>query len=162
MHSEYDLIERFTGLLIFEVSGREYCLNDAMIASIIKSPFRIKRRNKSHRNKTSSLEVNGTTIPLIDLRNLFDHSKELITDNSRVIIVDSTDQQCGFLVDRINEMIALDSRYISDCIKFRPENELSEDLEGRNYLEGSLEIENRFILLLNINSIITSSNFKQQ
>ena len=162
MHPENDLIESFTGLLIFEVAGREYCLSDAMISSIVKGPFRIKRSNKGRRGNSPSLEVNGNIIPLINLRNLFDHSmiKESITDASRVIIVDCKDQQCGLLVDSIKEMIALDSRYISDCIIFRPRDELHEDLEGRNFLEGSLEIENRCILLLNIDPI-TSIYYKQ-
>lgn len=157
MHQENELIENFTGLLIFEVAGRDYCLNDAIISSIIKSPFSINHYDKQN-GRNSYLEVNNNIIPLISLTNLFDYPKikESTTKDSRVIIIEFRDERYGLLVDRIKEMIALDSRYITDCIKFSPGHELPEDCKGRKFLEGSLEIEDRCVLLLNIDPIVSS------
>ena len=62
MHSAFDLIGSYTGLLIFEVAGIDYCLNDSIVFSTVKPPFEISHGGKANGNEdrrhTSQRQVN--------------------------------------------------------------------------------------------------------
>lgn len=161
MHLVHELIEGYTGLLIFEVAGKNYCLNNAVVAALLKPPYRIYR-DKHFGVDNPVIRVNNKSIPLIYLKNILgsESGYESPGKNTRVIIVEKQDKQVALLVDRITEFIALDSKYITDCIKLTSKTELPEENIGLEYLEGSLEIENRCILMLNIASVMEDVHLK--
>ncbi len=158
MHSAFDLIGSYTGLLIFEVAGIDYCLNDSIVFSTVKPPFEISRCGKGSGNEDRVIKVNERLIPLIDLKTILNPKLKSTktTRSSRVIIIENENEEFGFLVDKIKEIMALDSKYIFNCIKLLPDTEPTKTYEGNNYTKGSLEIDNRCILLLDAKQIISS------
>lgn len=158
MHPDYELIENFTGLLVFEVAGREYCINDAIVISTVRPPFDLSLSGRQKKKDNHHFNVNNRTIPLIYLKKILnpEESGGIIGRDSRIIIIEKNDEQYGLLVDRIKEFIALDTKYISTCIKFNPEIDMPAGYEGHKYLEGSLEIDNRCILLINVKPLLNS------
>lgn len=151
MHPLYNVLKNFTGLLIFEISGRDYCLDYSIVASTLKPPFNIIIGDGPG---YSRIIFKNIVIPLINLEYIFNQKKPgKINKNSRVIIIEYNDELYGLLVGCIKEIFALDSKYINTSIKFNPEINIRPHNGHSDYINGSLEIENRNLLLLNIERI---------
>ena len=136
-----------TNLLVFEISHVEYCLSNRIQYSIVK-PDNIFQLGAIKRSKYSLLRIDDKSIPLIDLKKFLTDEKQRINNNSRIIIIEHQDLQFGFLVERINEIIALYSRFVTTSLKFIPKL-------NDGYLEGIIEFEDRKLKLLNIEKIVT-------
>ena len=156
MHSSKFLIERLTGLLIFEVDGKDYCVDYADVVSTLIPPLEPSLYSRPEGTNNYLLSFNKKNIPLICLKKFLSSNTEerLELRSARVIIIEDKDEQYGLLVDKIKEIIALDSKYIADKIKFNPVVYLPGDLEEYKFLEGSIEIDKRCLLLLNTNLVV--------
>jgi len=93
------------------------------------------------------INLRGGIIPIIDLR------KRLMlpasnTDNTRIIVVDVEDHSVGIIVDYVTEVLHLSSDNID-----APPPSLVIDAA---YLEGIGKIDNRLVMLLKIDKILTS------
>ncbi len=155
MHPLYNILENYSGLLIFEVSGRDYCLDYSIVSSTLKPPFDITIGDGPG---YSRILFKNTHIPLINLDGILNQKKPgKINKDSRVIIIEYYDELYGLLVGKIKEIFALDPKYITTSIKFNPEAKIRMHNGHHEYINGSLEIENRNLLLLNIGKI-TESN----
>ena len=161
MHSALDLIGGYSGLLIFEVAGKDYCLNDSFIFSTVKPPFEISRFGMGRGSDDQVIKVKDRFIPLIDLKKLLSPTSEsnLTTIYSRVIVIEIENEEYGLLVDTIKELLALDSKYILDSINLLPLRESQNVTDGQNFIKGSLEIENKSVLLLDPKQIISRVTF---
>jgi purine-binding chemotaxis protein CheW len=93
------------------------------------------------------ITVRGEVIPLLDLRKRFGiHSSDM---RELIIIVRYDDEKIGLLVDEINEILALNPEEIT-----APPS-LFKGLK-KKYLTGLGKKEDRIIILLNIDSLLTS------
>jgi chemotaxis signal transduction protein len=140
-------VENFTGLLTFTISNVGYFLDNSIISSIIK-PDNISLPGITETSKYSLLHVGNKSIPLIDLKKKFEGKEQKLDLNSRVIIIEYMNAQFGLLVEKVNEIIALDSESLKKYGEFI--------LKGNSpdYIEGILQFENRELLLPNIEMII--------
>jgi len=145
------LTEDCRSLLIFEISDVEYCLSNTILSSIAK-PDNIFRLRASERSKYSLLRIGNKSIPLIDLKKVLNDKKQHIDENSRVLIIEYKEILFGFLVERIKEIIALDSKFMTTSLQFIPELKI-------RYIEGTIEFEDRKLMFLNIEKIITDTGF---
>ncbi|MCH7724704.1 MAG: chemotaxis protein CheW [Bacteroidetes bacterium] len=145
------LTEDCTSLLIFEISDVEYCLSNTILSSIAKSD-NIYQLRTTERSKYSLLRIGNKSIPLIDLKKVLNDKKQHIDENSRVLIIEYKEIQFGLLVERIKEIIALDSKFVTTSLQFIPELKV-------RYIEGTIEFEDRKLLFLNIEKIITDIGF---
>jgi len=147
-------IENFTGLIIFEISGSDYCLNNMIVSSILKPPFKLNTGNTPVKSKFSYLHGENSAIPLIDMEKIFTSAEHRINSSSRIIVVDYNDEQFGLLVGRIKEIVALDSKFITTSIQFNPKPEIPNGGSGICYVDGTLEFEGRKLMLPNLEKII--------
>jgi len=145
------LTEDCTSLLIFEISDVEYCLSNTILSCIDK-PTNIFQLRATERSKYSLLRIGNKSIPLIDLKKVLNNKKQHIDENSRVLIIEYKEIQFGLLVERIKEIIALDSKFVMTSLQFIPELKV-------RYIEGTIEFEDRKLLFLNIEKIITDIGF---
>ena len=143
------LIEKCKSLLVLEISDVEYCLDNAIISTIIKTENKFQT-NSTETLKYSQLNIGDKSIPLIDLKNTLTNEKLKIDENSRIMIIEFNDMKFGLLAEKVKEIIALDMKFITTSLQFIPE------LNGR-YIEGTLEFEERKIILLNIEKILTDT-----
>jgi chemotaxis signal transduction protein len=151
-------IENFTGLLIFEISGTDYCLNNIIVSSILKPPFKSNKGGPAVKPSISFLHGESSGVPLIDMQKIIT-GRELKTDaNSRVIIIDYNEEPYGLLVGRIKEIIALDAKFITTSIQYTPKTEKLNDGSGADYIDGALKFEGRKLLLPSLEKIIKESS----
>ena len=146
-------IENFTGLLIFEISGSDYCLNNIIVSSILKPPFKLNKGNSSIKPNFSYLYGENSTVPLVDMEKIITGTDHRTGSNSRIIIIDYNDEQFGLLVGRIKEIIALDAKFVTTSILYTPSKEIPKG-DGANYIDGTLEFEGRKLLLPSLEKII--------
>ncbi len=141
------LTEKCTSLLIFEISDIEYCIDNTILSSIIK-PDSVYLLEFEKRLKYSLFRMDKNVIPLIDLKKVLNNKKQNIDENSRIIIIEFKEIQFGLLVERIKEFIALDSKMGATSLQIIPKLNVQ-------YIEGTIELEDRKLMLLNIEKIVT-------
>ncbi|EEW24142.1 chemotaxis protein CheA [Rhodobacter ferrooxidans] len=83
------------GLLI-EVGGENYAFPLAAVEECVELPPEFEEEGKS----SSFLNIRGALVPFLRLRNLFDVAAPL-TDFQKVVIVSSSGERVGLVVDRI-------------------------------------------------------------
>ena len=141
------LTEKCTSLLIFKISDIEYCIGNTILSSIIK-PDSVYLLEFDERLKYSLFRMGNNVIPLIDLKKVLNNKKQNIDENSRIIIIEFKEIQFGLLVERIKEIIALDSKMRATSLQIIPKLNVQ-------YIEGTIELEDRKLMLLNIENIVT-------
>jgi len=122
-----------------------------MLSSIVK-PDNIFQLRATERSKYSLLRIGNKSIPLIDLKKVLNNKKQHIDENSRVLIIEYKEIQFGLLVERVTEIIALDSKFVTTSLQFIPELKVQ-------HIEGTIEFEDRKLIFLNIEKIITDIGF---
>jgi len=144
-------IENLTSLLIFTISDAAYCLSNTVISCVIK-PENIYPLSNDDTSKYSLLRVGKESIPLIDLGKIIYGKDQKINSDSRVIVVEYSDVQFGLLVEKVKEMIAIDSEFLKTSGKFIK-------AEGLDYIDGTLEFEDKKFLYPNIERIIKDTGY---
>ena len=141
------LTENCKSLLTFGISDIEYCLSNTMF-SIVLRPDNIFQLGTTETSKYSLFRIADKSVPLIDLKKILTGKKQKIDEHSRIITVEYKDIQFGLLVEKINEMIAVDSKFMTTSLQFIPEL-------NQRYIQGTIEFQDRKLILLNIERIVT-------
>ncbi len=142
-------VEQEKQLVVFDLYNEEFGLEITQVREIIKLPSITKLPHVSDYVKGVT-NIRGEIIPIISLRKRFSITEEENTSETRVIIVDISDNQVGFIVDAVTEVM----RIPASAIEPPPTN-----IAGlnKNYLKGVAKVEQRLIILLEVNKILTSS-----
>lgn len=87
------------------------------------------------------INLRGKIIPTIDVRTRFGKPKAEYDERTCIIVVDVKDIMVGFIVDRVDEVIAIPDDKISQPPIF------NSDFKGK-YVKGIAKIEENIIMLL--------------
>lgn len=98
------------------------------------------------------INLRGKIIPIVDLRGRFGLSSGAITEDSRIVIVDFRGQTLGITVDHVEEVLTIPGRDID-----LPPAAAKLD---QSYIEGIGKVNNRLLILLNIDKIFTEDEIK--
>ena len=142
----------FTALLTFAIADDDYCLNNSIVSSIIK-PDKIHNLPSTQASKYSLLQINSKSIPLIDLKKIFNGEEQKITPYTRVIIIEHKETQFGLLVEKAKEIIASDSESLRTSGKFILEE------NALYFIDGTLKLDGKQLLFLNIEKIINEIDY---
>lgn len=149
--------ENFKGLIVFYLSDILFCtdiddvfaiVNPADFPKNVKNSFLVKR----------NLDLEGLTIPILELHHLFELKNGKITPISRFICIEKLGFAFAILADKVEEMITLDTNN-------RKEFELIRT-EGEKYLTGKIKYRDAMFLLPNFKNIthqlLIHNNFKKE
>jgi len=98
-------------LVVFSLAKEEYGLEIGQVRDIIAVPP-IAKLNEAPPEVLGIAEVRGVLMPIISLRRSFLYDEQSVTRQSRIIVVEKADQLVGLLVDRVNEVLQVDRRWI--------------------------------------------------
>lgn len=129
-------IERLTGLVIFELAGKEFCADIRDISAII-NPTELYQQNLSE--VENKIEINNMTIPLVDLYQIYGLRKNDTDGEKRILVVEIKNKLVGFFVEKVKEILTSSKEFL-DNLKFIP-------YEGKEYLNGALTYEGRKLFL---------------
>lgn len=92
------------------------------------------------------INLRSTVIPVIDLRAKFGLSEGELTDESRIMVLQACGKTIGIVVDAVNEVLRVKQDQIA------PPPPTVTDL-GREYLSGLVKLDQKLLILLDIDKI---------
>ena len=92
----------------------------------------------------------GQVVPVVNLRTRFGFDRAELDLRTRLLIVDNGGRRVGLMADNAREFITLSDASI------HPPNEAIGGLSG-NYLEGIATINERIVLILDINEVVETA-----
>ena len=149
------LSEVIPGIIIFRISGLEFCIN-------VKDVYLIKRSDEFGQLKTegangsSQVLVHNINVPLIDISKNFNLSFEKSIDQRMILIIkhhseqDDLEKTFGLMVDEVVELVTTEKNEDNYLLKFVPTSD-------NPFLSGSIFIGERKILLPNFSKIAAVS-----
>lgn len=97
------------------------------------------------------INLRSTVIPVVDLRLRFGLAQEETTDETRIMVINVAGKTIGIIVDAVSEVLRISQEQIS------PPPPTVAGL-GREYLTGLVKLDNRLLILLDIDKILGSED----
>jgi purine-binding chemotaxis protein CheW len=135
-------------LISFMVGAEEYGLEILRVKEVIRVR-EITRLPRSPSFVKGIINLRGDVIPIIDLRDKFGLSAQEQTAMTRVIVVDVEGKLIGMVVDSASQVVRVPAAQID------PPPPVVGGLSAR-YVKGVGKLDDRLIILLNIDLILSS------
>ena len=100
------------------------------------------------------INLRGVVIPVINLRSRFQMEEEEYTDSTRIVIVHVNEMEVGLIVDAALDVLDVPL----DAIE--PPPEVVGGVEAA-YLRGMAKLEDRLLVLLNLDRVLSPEELKQ-
>lgn len=133
-------------LVVFKLDKEEYGVNILQVQEI-KRMTEITRVPHTPDYIKGVINLRGSVLPVIDLKNRLVLPAGEYSDDTRIIIVKVEDISVGIVVDAVSEVMTINSETI----------EPAQSVVGgvsANYLNGVGKLDNRLIVLLNLEALI--------
>lgn len=144
--SENTFSENEVQLVVFKLGQEEYGISILQVQEI-KKMTDITRVPHTPDYLRGVINLRGSVLPVLDLKIRLDLEPDDITDDTRIIIVKIDDIAVGMIVDAVSEVMALSKENIEP-----PQSVVSGI--AANYLDGVGKMDNRLLILLNLEAII--------
>jgi purine-binding chemotaxis protein CheW len=130
----------------FRLGQEEYAIEIIRVQEIILIGEVTRLPQTPHYIK-GVINLRSTVIPVVDLRLRFGLPEEPATDETRIMVVNVSGKTIGLIVDAVSEVLRISQEQIS------PPPPTVAGLE-QNYLVGLAKLEERLLILLDIEQII--------
>lgn len=135
--------------VVFKLESNFYGLDVNNVLSI-ERVSKITRIPNSPEYMLGLMNLRGDVIPVIDLRLKLGLDISEVDKNTRVIIVNESDNVVGLLVDLSSEVMEIDK----DCVDKPPNSGLGNEL--LEFVDGIGKSSDKLIVLLNLKKILTN------
>lgn len=140
-------------VIVFQLQTEEYAVPVEQV-SFIERMEPVTRVPRVASFVKGVINLRGVVTPIIDLRNRFGMTENDHTDSTRIIIIRLDEMEVGLIVDAANDVIDIPV----NIIEAAPEVVGSTNVD---YIEGVAKLENRLLLLLNIQKVLTPEDMKE-
>lgn len=133
-------------LVAFKLGREEYGISILQVQEI-KKITDITRVPHTPEYIKGVINLRGSVLPVLDLKKRLNLAEQPYTDDTRIIIVKIDEISVGMIVDAVSEVMAIAQENI----------EIPQASVGgisQNYLSGVGKLENRLVILLNLEEII--------
>ncbi|EGO64146.1 chemotaxis protein CheW [Acetonema longum] len=134
-------------LVIFKLDKEEYGLPITKVQEINKM-VSITKLPHTPVFVEGIINLRGRVIPIVDLRKRFQLSASDHNEDSRIIIIEISGQTLGVIVDAVTEVVRLQANNVEP-----PPPAFILDSQ---YIHGVGKLEDRLIILLNLDKILTT------
>ena len=139
---ELSSVNRF---LTFFVDEEQYGIDISKIKEII-APINITHIPKTPDFVKGVINLRGSIIPVVDVRLKFEMTARDMDMETAIIIYEVDKVSIGFIVDRVEDVLTLEDKDISEAPKFGSNIDTS-------FIENVAEVDNDVIMLLNLEKI---------
>ena len=137
-------------LVSFRLAEEEYGIEITKIREIILMG-EITRVPQTPHYVKGLINLRSTVIPVIDLRARFGLPEEDLTDESRIMVLHVGTKTIGIVVDAVSEVL----RVTPDQMAPPPPTVAG---LGREYLTGLVKLEDRLLILLDIDKLLSQED----
>jgi len=152
--SEGSSAEELLQLVIFRLSGEEFGTSIAKVKEIIRIPD-ITRIPQVPEYVEGIINLRSNVLPVINLATRFNLPHEGLSDHSRIVVVELDNIIAGIVVDAVTEVLNIPT----DCIEPTPEMIASKI--GERYIEGVGKLDERMLIILDIDKIFSDEQKMQ-
>lgn len=148
--NENDILLNHTNeeqLVTFRLASEEYGIEIEKVKDIIAVP-KITNVVESKDELLGIINLRGNTVPVYDLRRVFDVNQSNHTKKSRILIIEQHRQDVGFLVDEVTQVIKSSQLIIEDMAE--------QHLNKNNSIQGVTKMDDRIIFVLSFEHIFSS------
>ncbi|GAX90545.1 chemotaxis protein CheW [Effusibacillus lacus] len=139
--------------IVFRLLDEEYGVEVNQVRSIERMQ-RITRVPRTPGFVKGVINLRGVVTPIIDLKTRFGLGEENYTETTRIIIVATDEMEVGLIVDSANDVIDIST----DSIE--PPPEVVGGIRAA-YLEGVAKLQDRLLILLNLDKVLNSEELQQ-
>ncbi|MBF0378863.1 MAG: chemotaxis protein CheW [Desulfamplus sp.] len=134
--------------VVFQLSGEEFAIDINNVKEIVRLP-NITPIPRSPQFVSGICNLRGSVLPVIDTRIRFSMKPQEVTDQTRLLVVESSGVQTSLLVDNVREVLRIRETAIE------PPPAVCKGVE-REFLTGVVKINKgeRLIMMLNLNELI--------
>jgi purine-binding chemotaxis protein CheW len=140
-------------LVSFEVGDEEYAVPILSVQEINRI-MQITRVPQSPAFVEGVINLRGKIIPVIDLRKRFGLNELKDSEDVRIIVVEVASRVLGFTVDRVNEVLRINSSIVEP-----PPSMVSG--QDTDYVQGVGKLEDRLLILLSLEKLFTDDEIEQ-
>jgi purine-binding chemotaxis protein CheW len=137
-------------LVIFKLGTEEFGINIMQVQEIIRIP-EITRIPRSPDYIKGVINLRGKIIVVMNLDSRFHMSSNVLTDESRIIVVDIEGNTVGIVVDSVSEVIRMDGANVD------PTPEIISQTINAEYLKGVGKIDDRMLILLDLENVLSET-----
>lgn len=139
-------------LVTFEVGEEEYAI-DILAVREINRMMEITRVPQSPPCVEGVINLRGRIIPVIDLRKRFVLESIARGGDSRIIVVEVAGRTLGFTVDRVNEVLRVNSSIVE------PAPPMATSVDS-HYVRGVGKLADRLLILLDLDALFSSQQLE--
>jgi purine-binding chemotaxis protein CheW len=136
-------------LVTFGLGSEEFGV-DILAVQEINRMMELTRVPQSPEDVEGVINLRGKIIPVIDLRRRFGMAPSQRSESSRIIVVEVAGRVLGFMVDRVQEVLRIDSGIVEPA----PAMVCSIDSD---YLAGVGKLADRLIILLDLDKLFQNT-----
>ncbi|MHB1033385.1 MAG: chemotaxis protein CheW [Pirellulales bacterium] len=133
-------------LVSFRLAQEEYGIEITKVREIILMG-EITRVPQTPEYVKGLINLRSTVIPIVDLRLRFGLAQEEQTQDTRIMVMNVAGKMIGIIVDAVSEVLRISKEQIAS-----PPPTVAG--LGREYLTGLVKLENRLLILLDIDKIL--------
>ncbi|MCG8053883.1 MAG: chemotaxis protein CheW [Candidatus Thiodiazotropha endolucinida] len=100
------------------------------------------------------VNLRGNVVTVIDTRKRFGLPSVEVSDNSRIVVIESEKQVVGILVDAVAEVVELREDEIDAAPNVGTE-------ESSRYIQGVATQEGRLLILVDLNKLLTDEEWQE-
>ena len=141
-------------LVIFRLTGEEFGLEIGQVREIIRMQD-VTPMPKAPQFIEGVINLRGQIIAVMDLTKRFGLKKTDRTEKTRIVVTEVKDKTVGLIVDEVPEVL----RISEDAID--PTPEMIESQINSEFIRGVGKLEERLIILLDVDKIMSSEEIKQ-
>ena len=146
-------LEELLQLVSFKIGEEEFGI-DILTVQEINRMLQITKVPNTPEFIEGVINLRGRIIPVLDLRVKLGMAKKSHGKNTRIVVVNLNDRTIGFIVDEVSEVLRI------------PKNitETPPDLVGgvnSDYITSIGKLEDRLLILLDLDKILSTSEFNQ-
>ncbi|HLR14553.1 MAG TPA: chemotaxis protein CheW [Bacillota bacterium] len=146
-------VEANKKVIVFQLKNEEYAVPVEQV-SFIERMEPITRVPRVASFVKGVINLRGVVTPIIDVRNRFGMPESEHTDATRIIIIQFDEMEVGLIVDAANDVIDIPINIIESA----PEIVGSSNVD---YIEGVAKLDDRLLLLLNIQKVLTPEDMNE-